>query len=165
MGAKFLRLLDETIPKDSPLYPCLNRNTVKLSYRCLPNMGTNISKQNSKNLTNATTPNEETTPSCNCNRKDDCPLEGQCLKKNVVYQATLTQGDGKIENYIGLTAQTFKKRWDGHTNSFRHEKYSKETALSIHIWKLKRQNIGWNLKWKVISRASPFSPISGKCNL
>ena len=77
-----------------------------------------------------------------------------------MYQATLTQGDGKIENYVGLTAQTFKKRWDGHTNSFRHEKYSKETALSIHIWKLERENISWNLKWKVISRASPFSPFT-----
>ena len=104
-------------------------------------MGTIIAKQNSKILANAANPTEAPTQSCNCNNKENCPLEGHCLKKNVVYQATLTQEDGKVENYVGLTAQTFKKRWDGHTNSFRHEQYSKETALSIHKWKLKRENI------------------------
>ena len=128
-------------------------------------MGTIIAKQNYKILANAANPTEVPTQSCNCNNKENCPLEGHCLKKNVVYQTTLTQEDGKVENYVGLTAQTFKKRWDGHTNSFRNEDYSTETALSIHIWNLKRENIGYNLKWKVISRASPFSSISGRCNM
>ena len=84
--------------------------------------------------------------------------------KNVVYQATLTQEDGIIETYVGLTAQTFKKRWDGHKNAFRHEIYS-DSTLSQHVWKLKKQGINYSVKWKVISRASPFSAISENCNL
>ena len=27
---------------------------------------------------------------CNCRKKPDCPLEGNCLQTNVIYQATVT---------------------------------------------------------------------------
>ena len=39
------------------------------------------------------------------------PLMEACcaLLKNVVYQATLTQGAHKTENYVGLTAQHLRK--------------------------------------------------------
>ena len=53
IGSKFLRLLDYHIPKGHPLHPIINRNTVKISYRCLPNMAKIISKHNSKLLKNS----------------------------------------------------------------------------------------------------------------
>ena len=92
------------------------------------------------------------------------PPEGKCQIKNIVYQATLTQEAGKIETYVGLTGQTFKNRWDGHKKAFKHEIYS-DTTLSQHVWKLKKQGTNYSVKWKVISRASPFSAVSEKCNL
>ena len=38
VGKEFLDLLDKHFPKGNPLHKILNRNTVKVSYRCLPNM-------------------------------------------------------------------------------------------------------------------------------
>ena len=35
IGAKFLRLIDQHFPKDHPLCPLINRNTMKIGYRCL----------------------------------------------------------------------------------------------------------------------------------
>ena len=164
IGARFLKLIDEHFTKDNPLSKILNRNTIKVSYRTTPNMAKIISGHNSKLTTQPETGPEQ---SCNCGNQDTCPMEGHCLKRNVIYQATVTanQPQATPETYVGLTAQTFKKRYDGHTNSFRHEQYSKETKLSIHIWKLKRQNLDYNLTWKVVSRAKPFSPTTGLCAL
>ena len=39
-----------------------------------------------------------------------CPLEGECLKECIIYQATVTEViSGKIETYIGLIADPFKE--------------------------------------------------------
>ena len=51
----------------------------------------------------------------------DCPLNGQCLTKSVIYQATVTtEDDGSKETYIGLTKNVFKERFNGHKMTFRH---------------------------------------------
>ena len=43
---------------------------------------------------------------CNCRSKPDCPLKGECLTTNVIYQATVETSDTK-ETYIGLTGDRF----------------------------------------------------------
>ena len=48
VGAKFLRILDKTIPRGHPLYKLFNRHTVKVSYRCLGNLGKKISVHNQR---------------------------------------------------------------------------------------------------------------------
>ena len=39
------------------------------------------------------------------------------------------------------------------------------TTLSQHIWELKNKNIEYDLSWKIIGRAKPFSPVTGVCAL
>ena len=39
---------------------------------------------------------------CNCRKKDECSLEGNCLSKGIVYQATVTS-ENKTETCVGLT--------------------------------------------------------------
>ena len=49
-----------------------------------------------------------------------CPVDGQCQTKSIIYQSTVTRHDNnKEETYVGLTENTFKSRYDGHTCSFR----------------------------------------------
>jgi hypothetical protein len=172
IGAKFLRLLEKCFPKGHILHPIMNRNTVKLSYRCLPNLAQAISKHNSKILKSHTNqPQAVNQRMCNCT-KEACPLNGQCLTDKVIYQATVTtsqNGQNKHESYVGLTAGTFKKRWNGHKFSFNHLKAKRDTTLSHYIWDLKNEGkvegIDYDLEWKVIARASPFSPVTGLCEL
>ena len=54
VGAKFLRILDRTIPRGHPLYKLFNRHTVKVSYRCLGNMGKKISVHNQRTFSEYT---------------------------------------------------------------------------------------------------------------
>ena len=86
-------------------------------------------------------------------------------RKNVVYQATLTQENGKIDTYVGLTSTPFWKRYSGHKTSFKHQKYAHETTLSTFIWDLKLKNISFSLKWKIIDRGKPYNPVTGDCQL
>ena len=43
VGEKFLKLVDQSFPPNHPLRQICNRNTLKLSYRCTPNIGSFIS--------------------------------------------------------------------------------------------------------------------------
>ena len=95
-----------------------------------------------------------------------CPLQGNCLQKGVVYQATVTQTNTMREDiYIGLTEKEFRTRYNQHTSSFRHSDKPSATSLSEHIWKLKENNTDHTVTWKILEKAQPNSPTIGKCNL
>ena len=164
VGAKFLKLIGKHFPKNNPLSKIINRNTVKMSYRCTPNMSQIISTHNSKILKKEELSEKR---KCNCSKNNVCPLGGECLEENVIYQAKVTQinDPSKTETYVGLCATTFKDRYRNHKSSFKHRKNSTETMLSRHIWDLKDQNIDYELTWKILDRGKPFSPVSQICNL
>ena len=67
---------------------------------------------------------------CNCRKKSNCPLGEQCLIKNVVYKATVSNKD-KTMTYIGSTAREFKKRYYQNVCSFRHKKAKDSQKLSF----------------------------------
>ena len=97
----------------------IDRNTVKISYRWLPNLGKVISKQNSKVMKESLQTEENLQPAqnlenvqsqnCNCRNKEGCPLMGQCQERGVIYQSTVLSEGERNQTYIGLTAGTFKK--------------------------------------------------------
>ena len=109
VAQKFLRLIDKHFPKSSKLHKIFNRNSIKVSYSCMPNVKSNISSHNHRVLKKA---NASTNAKlCNCRDKNECPLGGKCLTSSVVYQAAITTKDTahQTKNYIGVTAGPFKK--------------------------------------------------------
>ena len=46
IGQEFFKLLERCFPPDHILRPIINKNTVKLSYSCLPNMGDVMNSKN-----------------------------------------------------------------------------------------------------------------------
>ena len=159
VGANFLKLVDTCFPPSNPLHKIFNRNTLKVSYSCLPNMAQVISKHNSK-LQNKTS--DVPAPGCNCRGGvANCPLDGACLTKGVVYGAKVTKSsDQSTEFYTGLTARKFKERYYEHTASFRHENLRHKTTLSEHIWKLNSQHEPYTVRWRVIDRVKPFNSLT-----
>ena len=145
-----------------------------MSYRCTENMSKIISSHNSKVINSE---NQAREKPCNCRKKDQCPLGGQCQADNIIYQATVTPtpdpplGDPPVsiqaetQTYIGLCSTKFKDRYANHNKSFKWEKYSTETVLSQYIWDLKKKNIDYQIAWKIIDRGQQFSPVSGVCSL
>ena len=74
------------------------------------------------------------------------------------------RGGGGTQNYVGLTANTFKERYSGHVFNFKHQD-SKGTTLSSHIWKLKNENKRYEISWKILEHARPFTPTNEQCAL
>ena len=77
--------------------------------------------------------------SCNCRVKDNCPLDGKCLHKCIVYQPNVITNN-ECKEYFGTAEGEFKLRYNNHTMSFRHKKHVNDTELSIYLWKLKEEN-------------------------
>ena len=165
IAKKFLGLIDSCFPKDNPLHKIFNHNTIKVSYSCMPNMSRIISSHN-RNIIIKSTPDKTPLPTCNCRRKNECPLEGKCLSSGVVYQAIVTRNDNsKQESYIGLTENSFKTRYNGHNSSFRIQSKRNATTLSSYIWSLKDNSINYSIKWKIVGKANPYSTSTKLCNL
>ena len=166
IGRKFLKTIDDCFPPNHPLHKILNRNTLKLSYSCMPNMHNLISAHKKSVLSRHTQPETNGTKECNCRQKDSCPLSGKCLTESVVYQAVVKREDtGEEKSYVGHTEGKFKARYNNHTNSFRNIKHRHATALSKYIWQLKELNVGYSLKWNIIRRCKSYSNLTKRCNL
>ena len=161
VGQKFLKIIDECFPKGHPLHKIFNRNTVKMSYKCMPNMARSIAGHNSRFLQQ-----QSVTPpaKCNCQKGiQHCPVEGRCLTTGVVYKATVTSQTG-CEYYTGLTSRSFKVRRKEHNSDF-NNRNRKGTHLSTYIWALKDRGEAYSVKWDITDRAPPFNPTSKKCRL
>ena len=117
VGKNFLRLLEKHFPPGNPLNAIFNRSKVKMSYRCTQNLSRKINAHNSK-IIKANDNNQVEMGGCNCRVKNKCPVEGECLKQGVIYQAEVSRDDGIVDTYIGLAATSFKARWSNHCSSF-----------------------------------------------
>ena len=118
IGQRFLSLINRCFHKDHSLRKIFNKNKVKISYSCMPNIKQTIDNQNKQKLrlfNNSATENEESKP-CNCRKKDECPFDGNCLQAAVIYKAKVTRTDNNThETYVGLTENEFKTRYRNHT--------------------------------------------------
>ena len=109
IGKIFLKLIDSSFQPDNPLRKLFTRQTVKVSYRCMPNMAQAMARHNSGVLRDRQEEHDQQ-HQCNCRAGPAaCPVQGKCKTDCVVYRATVTETQtGKVETYTGGTAQTFK---------------------------------------------------------
>ena len=138
IGHKFLAILDSSFPVGNPLRKVLNRHTVQLSYRTMPNSGKIIAGHNAKVLDD----------NCRGGTKK-CPMEGaRCLDTCSVYQATVSAVGKVEETYIGLWKPPFKSRYGNHKSTFKHSHMRMKTTLAGYIWKLQDEGVPYNIKWE-----------------
>ena len=123
---QFLHLIDKHFPKHNILHKIFNRNTIKVSYSCLDNVGKIINAHNKAKL--QVTENSAMNK-CNCKQTIECPLSANCLIDNIVYKATVDTAQGSFKSYIGFCEMHFKKRFNNYKSSFIHE--NKKTDYRI----------------------------------
>ena len=160
----FLKLIGKHFPKTNPLYKLFNKNNVKVSYSCLPNISTIIASHNKSVLSKENDADKNT---CNCQKKEQCPLENKCLDKSLIYSCNVKEHPtDEGSTYIGLTEKTFKDRWYKHRNSFKYESKANSTELSKKVWELKKKSINEPImNWKDLDHANSYVNGSNKCNL
>ena len=116
VAKRFLDFLDKHFPPNNWLLKMFNRNTVKVSYSCTPNMGS-IIKSHNKKLTNA---ENKQTKNYNCREKEECLLEGKCRFKDIIYKYVVTATGHPLKVYLGTAEGDFKQQYYNHKKSFRN---------------------------------------------
>ena len=193
IGKLFLKIVEESFPPDNPLHRKLSKHNLKLSYSCVPNMKSRISRHNQKirdtarQAAAATRVAGEQQPaqrqqqqpeqqqqqqpgqqrSCNCRVRRNCPLNNRCLlATNVIYQSTIVRDeDGHVETYLGAS-QHWKTRYTtGHARDERDPNYRHATTRAEYLWQLKDEGKTYSETWRIIDRASRYNPITKRCNL
>ena len=89
IGKEFLKLVGKRLPTHRHQQKVWNRNTLKVSYSCMPIIATIISSQNQNLLSSKQEP-KTTIPCCNCRNSANCPLNGECRGKADTYKASIT---------------------------------------------------------------------------
>ena len=167
VGREFLQLVDAHFPPGHPLHPVINRSTVKIGYRCAPNMGAQVAQHNSKIMRASSDAPRRPAPSCNCqkSKKNECPLPGACNQEGVIYQATIKNSKGDQETYVGL-AEKFKQRHYKHRKSMEVKNPDNSTTLSTHYWTEFEAGRAPRVSWRILEKnIPPFNPVTGKCQL
>ena len=61
---------------------------------------------------------------CNCNSRDECPLQNECLTPRIVYRADVTNNKtDQHKYYYGISDTPVKERYENHKTSFRHRSH------------------------------------------
>ena len=165
VGAKFLGIISKNFPTNHPLRKILNRNTVKIGYRCMPNMKAVIDKHNMKVLCEDDQGDKQNGCNCLASKKADCPIPGKCTTESVIYRATVRRYDTcAVDCYTGLTGDKFKTRYNQHQSDIRMGKSTK-SKLSFHVCSLKSKNIKHDISWEIVTRAPQFNHTTRVCRL
>ena len=137
---------------------------MKISYSCTPNMRSIIAKHNKKILSQPATVDNDNHCNCPPADKPNCPLDGECTKEALVYHADVT-ARALTRRYMGATEPMWKKRYGNHRTSFSNPLRKSETCLSKYIWKLKEENIPFEIKWSLHKQSFPYQCGTRKCDI
>ena len=165
VGRMFLKLIDKHFPKNSMLASVFNRTNLKISYSCTENLERIVKKHNNKILNSK--PVNTTKKDCNCRKKTNCPLQGCCRVKSVVYKATIMPKDKPDDKkfYIGVAKTDIKARIANHNQCFRDFDKRNSTALSAEFWKMKNKQLNPQVSWEVIAKAGTPRSLTENCQL
>ena len=101
---------------------------------------------------------------CNCD-DGECPVEGRCKVKGVIYQASVHTQNQETFKYIGLTEKELIQQIQKHNSSFRRHDPRNSTSLSKKVLELQRNHVLFEVKWKILEVASPYSAGRSQCRL
>ena len=167
VGKIFRDIIKKHFSGGDDLSKLFNKNRLKISYSCLPNIKSKISAHNKLLLSGNPKPNRGE-KNCNCQKSRECPLKGNCIIENSVYKAqVLKEGQQGTDGhaYVGLHSGLFKLRLANHEQSFKDRTKAK-CELAKYIWQMKDRGINnYKINWQIIAVEKCYDRKTGKCNL
>ena len=140
------------------------RNTLKVSYSCMPNIASIISiLATTKNFLSKKQEPKIIIPRCNCRYSANCPLNEKCRKNAVIYIVSITSGNTS-KHYFGRPKK-FKTHYYNHTHSCRYRAKRNVTELSKAFLNAKYSGHEPVLKMFIANGATAYQPGFRSCNL
>ena len=101
----------------------------------------------------------------NCNNRDECPLENECLTPRIICRADVTNNKtDEHKYYYGISDTPFKERYENHKMSIRQRSYLTASDLSKYSWKLVGNGAMPTIKFSIAKRVKSNTFINN-CNL
>ena len=89
----------------------------------------------------------------NCQTRENCPLQNQCLTPNLIYRADAEINANKdIKIYFGIAETSFKAQFGNHNKDFNNEQYKESTDLSKCMWSLKEYQVMSRIRRSVVEK-------------
>ena len=102
---------------------------------------------------------------CNCNNRDECPLENECLTPRIVYRADVANNKtDQHKYYYGISDTPFKELYENHKTSFKHRSHLTTLDLSKYYWKLVDNSAVPTIKFSV-TKCVKGNIFINNCNL
>ena len=159
----FLNFLEKHFPSCHCLHKIFNKSTVKISYSCMPNMAAILSRHNKIVLASK---NINVHPPCNCQCKAECPLNGNCCKKAILYKASIsTDSNNPPKSYYGCCKTKFKSCFYNHRQTFKNKQKGYTIKLSKAFWEALDNERDPDVEWIILARSSTYQPSGARCNL
>ena len=130
-----------------------NSITVNVRYSCMNNMSKIIKRHNKK----VTLKSRDQKPKCNCRKKEESPMEGNCQINDVVYKYDATRPLLQ-KVYFGFAEEAWKRCFYNQKLSFKHKIFQWNNTFKLYV-----SSDAPNLKWFVLRCVPPYSNISRKC--
>ena len=164
VGKEFYQLIGKHFLPHHRLHKIINRNCIKMSYSCMPNIGDISSLHNKAILQQSDKKTKDEDKQCNCRDRNTCLLEGSCKKGPIVYKATLTS-QNKPMVYYGSCETEFKITCNNRKQSFKFENKKHVTELSKAVWNAKDAWETQLIEWSILKRVPPYQCGSKICQL
>lgn len=135
IGKCFFHLINKYFSQEHKFYKIFNKNALKLSYSCMPNLKILINNHNQDIHKDQ---RQSTPKSCICSKKMDCLVNGLRLTESLLYYTTIScNKENYTKLYKVIYETTFKKHNSNHKNCFTVPTYKDDTKLSTKYWVLK----------------------------
>ena len=104
---------------------------------------------------------------CNCRNPDICPMNGNCLSQDVMYEATVSSNLQQYQTrvYKGITKRIWKERYKEHKQAFRNPSKRTDSKLSEEIWRIKEAGGTPEVKWCILQKGKSYHPQARRCAL
>ena len=103
---------------------------------------------------------------CNCRRKAECPLNGNCRKKAIVYKASIsTDSNDPPKSYYKCCETEFRSHFYDHRQTFKNKQKRYTTKLSKAFWEAIDNGRQPHVEWSISGRSSTYQPGAARCNL
>ena len=115
----------------------------------MPNIKIKIGAHHREILQNMSSKNAK---HCNCQEKENCPMNGACLKESLFYYATISCKDKnyKPKLYKRSCKISFKKHYSNHKKPFNVPLYKHDTKHdTTENWNLKTKQLNQGISWKI----------------
>ena len=100
----------------------------------------------------------------NCRNLFNCPLNGKCRAKSIIYKGSISAPNSPTQHYFGCCETEFKTCFYNHQQFFNHQDKANATELSKTVWKYKDKGIKSQITWSIVCKSSAYTSSTRCCN-